>query len=37
VRMMARLERAQDKLQSINVDEDAVEQLFAPVQAVVNG
>ena len=37
LRMMARLVRAQDKLQSISVDEEAVEQLFAPVQAVVNG
>jgi DSF synthase len=37
LRMMARLVRAQDKLQSTNADEEAVQQLFAPVQAVVNG
>jgi hypothetical protein len=35
--MMARLVRAQDKLQANNVDEEAVERLFAPVQAVANG
>src|SRR5690348_3072409 len=31
LRMMARLVRAQDKLQSNNVDDDAVERLFAPI------
>jgi DSF synthase len=36
LRMMARLVRAQDKLQGINVEEEAVERLFAPVQAVAN-
>jgi DSF synthase len=37
LRMMARLVRAQDKLQANNTEEDAVEQLFAPIQAVANG
>jgi DSF synthase len=37
LRMMARLVRAQDKLQANNVEEEAVERLFAPVQAVANG
>lgn len=37
LRMMARLVRAQDKLQANNVEEEAVEQLFAPLQAVANG
>jgi DSF synthase len=36
LRMMARLVRAQDKLQSNNAEEEAVEQLFAPLQAVAN-
>jgi DSF synthase len=37
LRMMARLVRAQDKLSSASVDDNVVEQLFAPAQAVVNG
>jgi hypothetical protein len=32
LRMMARLVRAQDKLQAHNVEEEAVERLFAPVR-----
>jgi DSF synthase len=37
LRMMARLVRAQDKYLSTSAEEDCVEQLFSPVQAVVNG
>jgi DSF synthase len=37
LRMMARLVRAQDKLQANNVEEEVIERLFAPVQAVANG
>ena len=37
LRMMARLVRAQDKLSPTSYEEENVEQLFAPVQAVVNG
>jgi DSF synthase len=37
LRMMGRLVRAQDKLAASNQDEDAVERLFAPERAVVNG
>jgi hypothetical protein len=37
LRMMARLVRAQDKLQSISVDEEAVRAVVRAVQAVVNG
>lgn len=36
LRMMARLVRAQDKLSALSADDAAVEQLFAPVPAVVN-
>jgi DSF synthase len=37
LRMMARLVRAQDKMSSISADEEAIERLFAPEQAIVNG
>jgi len=37
LRMMARLVRAQDKLQANNVEEEVIERLFAQVQAVANG
>ena len=37
LRMMARLVRAQDKLSTASADDNVVEQLFAPAQAVVNG
>jgi DSF synthase len=37
LRMMARLVRAQDKYLCSSAEEDCVEQLFSPVQAVVNG
>jgi len=36
LRMMARLVRAQDKLSNLTSDEELVENLFAPVNAVVN-
>lgn len=36
LRMMARLVRAQDKLQTNHVEEEVVERLFAPLQAVAN-
>jgi DSF synthase len=36
LRMMARLVRAQDKLSALSPDDAVVEQLFAPVPAVVN-
>ena len=36
LRMMARLVRAQDKLSTLTSDEELVENLFAPVNAVVN-
>lgn len=37
LRMMARLVRAQDRLSNLTPEEEAVERLFGPEQAVVNG
>jgi len=37
LRMMARLVRAQDKMQANNVEEQSIDELFAPMQAVANG